>query len=148
MKPGTVYVKKVANRYLQLSWLDPRTGKERRRSAKTNVLREALSAANKIERTLSRGIDLQSIPWWDFCDRYEAEHIATLKPSSQKDWPTARDSASGILHPDLLSELTASRFSDIFLKPVNRQKVLLRYLIDTTAIPVVEIGRASKKLPV
>ena len=48
-----VYVKKVkGKRYLQLSWVDPESGKERRRSCRTSRLRDAMKQADQLERSL------------------------------------------------------------------------------------------------
>lgn len=115
MRPTKVYVKRVAGkRYLQLAWIDPTTGKERRRSAGSGRLREAEAQALALERTLQRGLVGSDFGWREFCGRYESEHVATLKARSQSDWPTVRDAIFAFAAPQSLHELNGeviSRFA-------------------------------------
>jgi integrase len=132
MKPGKVYVKKVAGKpFLQLAWIDPDRGNERRRSTKTNRMREAASAADALEKTIWRGVPIDGIGWFDFCERYKGEHVATLKRKSQSDWPTVQISITAILAPVLLKELTPSAVSIWSAKLRKQGKtrgVIARYL--------------------
>ncbi len=113
MKPGKVYIKRVAGKpFLQLAWIDPTTGRERRRSAETNRSRDADKLATAVEKTLYRGVPVDGISWLDFCARYKSEHLATLKEKSRTDWPTAQDSITAIIVPATLRCITPSAISE------------------------------------
>lgn len=112
MRAGKVYIKKVkTKKHLQLAWLDPETGLEKRKSAGTNRARDAAREADVLERELRRGVPLAGFGWYEFCERYEAEHLPTLKPSSRRDWPTAKTAFMAFALPDSLREVTAELIS-------------------------------------
>jgi integrase len=112
MRPNKVYVKRVAGkRYLQLAWIDPDTGMERRRSAGTGRMRDAIETAKQLELTMDRGVSIDGVTWPYFCERYKAEHIAGLKPRSRGDWSTLKDAIDNYLKPVFLSELNAESIS-------------------------------------
>lgn len=131
MRPGKVYVKKVrSKKFLQLAWIDPDSGRERRKSANTTREREALKEAQTIEATLFRGVPFDGISWEDFCDRYEAEQISTLKPNSQKDWRTTKYKVAGVISPLALRDVTPSAVSKFAaeLRKTKKPGTVARYL--------------------
>ncbi|MEN1680987.1 MAG: tyrosine-type recombinase/integrase [Planctomycetota bacterium] len=112
MKPGKVYVKKVASkRFLQLAWIDPETGVEKRKSSGTARRREATRAALELEPIIARGVATKAITWDAFCERYKDERQATLKRKSRSDWTTARISLTTFLEPRLLEDVTPEAIS-------------------------------------
>lgn len=80
-----VHVVKYANRpNLEMRYLDPQTGKQVAKSAKTSRRRDAERTAAKWEAELREGrYHRQSrMTWAEFRERYEEEKLATLSPKT------------------------------------------------------------------
>jgi integrase len=67
---------------LVLSWVDPLTGRRRRKFLETTLRREAERAAAKLEAQLAAEGSVDSISWEAFRIRYTDEHLATLRPTT------------------------------------------------------------------
>ena len=83
--PRVTVVKKARFRFLTLRYRDPITGNERIRSAGTNNPREAEREAAKWEAELQCDplvAGIGEVPFGQFSDMYEREHLRSLKDSS------------------------------------------------------------------
>lgn len=84
-----VKVRKKPGRLLQMFYLDPLTGLEVCRSAKTNDPREAERRAGEWERQLADGTEAKGISWQSFRTRFEIEHFPTISENSQSAYSVA-----------------------------------------------------------
>lgn len=74
---------------LQLYYVNPLTGKEKSRSAKTADRAKANRAAARWEEELASGLDPTKANWTDFRNRFEAEHLAQLAFRTRGGYSTA-----------------------------------------------------------
>ncbi len=102
---------KGSDRNLLLYYIDPQTGREVSRSAKTRARDEALKAAARWEDELKqhRGTDGDS--WLYFRERFEDEHLVTLKPKTQKTFATALNTFERYVKVERLNAVTNSTIS-------------------------------------
>lgn len=87
-----VRVRERADReHLQLAYTDPLTGSTRTKSAGTSDWKAAERAAAAWENELRQSHGLTGITWDMFRTRFEDEHLATVKPSTAKQYRYSLD---------------------------------------------------------
>ena len=97
---------------LQLKYIDPITGAQKYRSAKTTVRREAERAAATWEKELEEGRYCGSrITWEDFRERFEVEKLRNQKPTTFMKVNVVFNSIEKHINPKRLQDLTADRLS-------------------------------------
>lgn len=84
-----VHVRKKPNRPLQLYYVDPLTGQDRTKSARTHDWKEAERAAAKWEQEIAAGYAQLDANWEHFRIRFEDEHLAGLAPATKSAYGTA-----------------------------------------------------------
>ena len=100
-------------RSFMMRYVDPVTGKHKARSTGTTNRREAERAAAKWEQELHQGTyrPKRNITWAEFRERYEAEKLATLAPSTQKTAATSLNHLERIINPLKLAAVNAEILS-------------------------------------
>src|ERR1700733_5492693 len=114
MKEFKVTVVKYPDRTnLMLRYIDPITGKQQCKSAKTTIKRDAERAAAKWECELRDGRYAAPcrIARADFRRRYEDEALPSLAERTAESRCTVMNHVDRILSPRLLSDVTAERLS-------------------------------------
>lgn len=102
---------------LMLRFIDPVTGKQKHRSAKTTIMREAEREAGKWEKELREGTYCGSrITWADFRKRYEDEVLASLAIKTDCKVQGVFNAVEKHINPQRLSSLTADRLSEFQAK--------------------------------
>lgn len=101
-----------ARRGLVLSWVDPLSGRRRRRFLETTSRRDAERAAAKLEAQLIADGAVDGISWPKFRERFAREHLTTKRPATAENFDYAmtrfeRDVGS----PRSLREITSSVLS-------------------------------------
>lgn len=106
-------VHKPNRRYIYMRWRDPLTGEEHTRSTKTAVERQALRAANIWEDELKAGQVRPEarITWVEFRTRFENEHLAALRESTDLKVSVCLSAVEDILKPTYLDQITTERIS-------------------------------------
>lgn len=103
---------------LVMRYIDPLTGKQVTRSAKTKKRRDAERAAAKWEAELREGrYQRQSrITWAEFRERYEGEKLATLAPNTMTAWDSAANHLERVVSPKHLTSIDAAVVSQFQAK--------------------------------
>jgi integrase len=97
---------------LMLKCIDPATGKQKYRSAKTIVRREAERAAAQWETELREGIvDCRKVTWSQFRQRYETEVLASLADATDQKVQGVFNAVEKHVGPIRLRDLSAERIS-------------------------------------
>lgn len=96
-------------RPIQLRYFCPLQKRHIRISTGTYDAKEAERIRRKREAELIEGTytDPLEITWLEFCDRYDREELAHLRPKTRQKANTVFSAVSTILNPVLLSDLTA-----------------------------------------
>lgn len=100
---------------LVLRYVDPITGKQKTKSAKTSNEADAIKEAGKWEDELRTGRyqSPSKLTWEAFRERYEAEKLAAMPEGTQTAYKSTFGHIERLINPDRLSKLTApviSRF--------------------------------------
>jgi site-specific recombinase XerC len=95
-------------KYLMMRYIDPVTGKQKARSAKTTDHDEAEREAGKWEEQLREGRfhEPTRLTWKEFRERYEDEKLASLAPKTLQAADAAFNHLEKIIAPQKLSSLT------------------------------------------
>lgn len=103
---------------LVMRYVDPLTGKQVAKSAKTTRRRDAERAAAKWESELREGrYQRQSrMTWAEFRERYEEEKLATLSPKTLSAWEAASNHLERVIAPKHLASIDASVLSQFQAK--------------------------------
>lgn len=98
---------------LVLRYVDPITGKQKTRSAKTSDRKAATKAATIWEAELRSGthVEPSRMTWAEFRQRFTAEHLATCSTYTQKNSGVIFDTVERLLNPQKLRDLTSQRIS-------------------------------------
>lgn len=130
-----VHVRKKPNRPLQLYYVDPLTGQDRTKSARTHDWKEAERAAAKWEQEIAAGYAQLDANWEQFRIRFEDEHLAGLAPATKAAYGTALNAfekwagkartMNGIT-PSILSRFQAALLARKY--PVTTVACYLRHL--------------------
>lgn len=116
MKVRVLIREKPDRRNLQLYYVDPLTGKEETKSAKTNIRREAERAAARWEAELASGRQAADPSWDAFRQRFRDEHLSHLAAKSRSAYGTAMNAfertigsprAISAISPGVLSQFAA-----------------------------------------
>lgn len=94
---------------LQLQWCDPASGRKRTRSARTADLVQAEAARVDLEADLNAGRhhDVARLSWSAFRERFEFEHVATLRPNSRLGYRDSFRLVEEVMRPASLRGITA-----------------------------------------
>ncbi|QDT84780.1 tyrosine-type recombinase/integrase [Gimesia chilikensis] len=114
MSAITVTVIKRPNSHnYYVRWTDPVTFRERRRSTKTRIKRDAERYALKIEKELNQGThyDLCKISWQEFRTRYETEVIPGLAQRTSEKVSVVFNAVQQIVKPKLLLQVDSNSIS-------------------------------------
>ena len=102
---------------LMLRHIDPSTGKQKHKSAKTHLKRDAERAAAKWENELREGIvDCGNVTWADFRERYENEVLASYAETTDLKAQGRMNALEKHLAPRLLRDITSERLSHFQMK--------------------------------
>lgn len=98
---------------LMLRYVDPLTGKQKHKSARTTIMRDAEREAGKWEKELREGTYCGSrITWDDFRRRYEDEVLSGLAIKTDCKVQGVFNAVEKHLNPQRLSSLNANRISE------------------------------------
>src|SRR5438105_3073030 len=110
-------VKFAKHTNLMLRYVDPTTGKQKHKSAKTTKRTEAVKAAGKWEEELRSGVVQSSkVTWAQFRERYESEVLNTLAPATDQKVQSIFKAVETHIKPLLLSNYLKTRFRVSFQK--------------------------------
>ena len=106
-------VQEKDRRNLTMRYVDPATGRQVKRSAKTSNMTKALKNAAKWEAEINEGRDIRPsrITWDSFRLRYESEVVPTLAEKTGKMIATVFNAVERITHPKKLVNITSARLS-------------------------------------
>jgi len=97
---------------LVLSWVDPLSGRRRRRFLETTLRREAERAAAKLEAQLAADGAVDGISWAKFRERFEDEHLVNKADATHKQFLHVLDRFErDIGAPRSIREITSSVLS-------------------------------------
>ncbi len=97
---------------LMLRHIDPTTGKQKHRSAKTTNKRDAERAAAQWENELLQGIvDCRKVTWAQFRERYENEVLPSLAAATDQKVQGVFNAVEKYLAPIRLQDVTAEQVS-------------------------------------
>lgn len=124
---------------LVLCYIDPVSGKRKTKSAGTSNEKAAWKAAAAWEAELQAGPHCppSKVTWEGFRQRYEAEHLANLKPKTRESACNALDSIERHLNPDRLCKVNASALST-FATKLRKPRTVKRGNKTITRPPVKE----------
>ena len=108
-----IVVKRGDRKHLMLRYVDPMTGRQKTKSAKTGKLKEAESKGAKWEAELREGRyhAPSKLTWKEFRTRYEDEVLASLAESTDRKVSGVFNAIEEHLSPKRLADLTAGRLS-------------------------------------
>ncbi len=103
---------------LVLCYVDPVSGKRKTQSAHSSNEKAAWKAAAAWEEELRAGPHCppSKVTWAAFRERYESEHLASLKPKTRESASNALDAIERHLNPDRLCKVNASALSTFATK--------------------------------
>ena len=106
-------VKHSGRRFLTMRFVDPITGRQKTRSAKTTNRREAERRAAKWEAELQEGRyhEPSRITWAEFRERYEDEKLSSLSPNTAEATSSAFNHLESIINPQRLGTLDSAILS-------------------------------------
>jgi integrase len=147
----------------KLQYIDPETGLERSKSAKTADPKDAEKARGEWEYELNHGLAQQTskMTWEKFCELYESEKLAGVREATREKAGYVFDSFAELAHPRTLGTITertlsqyAVRLREKEFKPATIQghlaylRAALRWAADQRLIPAapkVVMPKVSKK---
>ena len=108
-------IKRPKSNNFYVRWTDPVTFRERRKSTKTKIKRDAERYALKLEKELNQGThyELCRIDWKDFRNRYESEVVPGLAQRTSEKISVSFNAVERIVHPKLLLQVDADAISKI-----------------------------------
>ncbi len=129
---------------LVLAYADPVSGKRKTKSAGTPIEKDAWKEAAKWEDELRAGplCPPSKVTWQQFRERYEAEHLASLKPKTRESASNALDALQRHLDPDLLRKVNASALST-FATKLRKPRTVKRGDKQVTRPPIKETTVAN-----
>ena len=98
-------------KYLVLRWRDPKTGKHREEATDTTRRREAERLAGDCEKRLANAKEHDQTSWATFRERYEAEKLPGVKPSTRAAWCKAARAYQRHMAPRQLADVTEGTVS-------------------------------------
>ena len=100
-------------KYITLRYIDPATGRQVRKSARTNKMKEARARAAVWEHELRTGkyVAPSKLTWQDFRNRYESEVVPSLAEKTGKMVATVFNAVERITRPKKLADMTSARIS-------------------------------------
>lgn len=135
---------------LTMRYVDPVTGKQVKKSARTSKMKEARARAAVWEHELRAGkyVATSKLTWKDFRSRYESEVVPSLAAKTGKMVATVFNSVERIVSPKRLGDMTAARISAFQAKLRDEQraestikaylahlKSALRWAVDVGMLP-------------
>jgi integrase len=120
-------------RALSLVYIDPVSNRKVAKSAKTKDWREAERLAGELEKELRAGrfAPPSRITWGQFVERYTAEKLASLRPSTRRSALESLGKVNGLFHPDKLVKVSApllSRFQAELRKAGLKETAIAHHL--------------------
>lgn len=108
-----VKVVDIGRKNLVLRWVDPESGREKQKSARTSNRKTAERVAGELEADLRKGRyeSPSRLSWEVFRERFEQEKLAILAPGSMVAYASSLNVMERYLNPAKVSDLTASRIS-------------------------------------
>ena len=108
-----VHVVSIGRKYLSMYYVDPVTGKTKRRSTKTSNRKEAERVAARWEHELNtEGTHINTrITWAEFRDRYDVEKLAAMAPKTADAADAVFNHLERIISPQYLRSLTEAVLS-------------------------------------
>jgi integrase len=103
-------------------WVDPRTGRDRQKSAQTKIKRDAERFAAKLEKELQEGTYFEEkfISWKNARDRYETEVLPGLASKSGEKMKTMFNLVEAVINPGRLAQVDESAIAKITTDMRNR----------------------------
>ncbi|MHC2067365.1 tyrosine-type recombinase/integrase [Bremerella sp. T1] len=103
----------IGRKNLVLRWVDPESGREKQKSARTSNRKTAERVAGELEADLRKGRyePPSRLSWEVFRERFEQEKLAILAPGSMVAYASSLNVMERYLNPAKVSDLTASRIS-------------------------------------
>lgn len=108
-----IVIKRPNSHNYYVRWTDPVTFRERRRSTKTRIKRDAERYALKLEKELNQGThyDLCKISWQEFRTRYETEVVPGLAHRTSEKVSVVFNAVQQIVKPKLLLQVDSNAIS-------------------------------------
>tara|TARA_R110002049_G_scaffold292498_1_gene477054 strand:- start:5 stop:1270 length:1266 start_codon:yes stop_codon:yes gene_type:complete len=111
-------------------WIDPVTLRERRKSTKTKIRRDAERYAFKIEKELNQGTlyELCKISWKEFRTRYETEVVPGLAQRTSEKVSVVFNAVQNIVKPKLLLQVDSNAISKMvkYYRKKGLQEITIR----------------------
>lgn len=110
-----ILFKRDNSKNFYVKWVDPVTLRERRKSTKTKIRREAERFALRLEKELNEGIyyDRSTITWKQFRERYETEVVPGMAKRTSEKISATLNAVERIVRPRLLLQVDANAISKI-----------------------------------
>jgi integrase len=120
--------------FFKVKWVDPESGRQKQKSTKTIIRRDADRFASRLEKELQDGTYFEPTrtKWKDFRLRYETEAVPGLAVKSGNMIGTAFNAIERIINPNLLAEINTSNLSRLVasLRASNLSETTIRtYLV-------------------
>lgn len=117
-KPVVVWIQDRPSRFLTLEWTDPKTGKRRQRSSKTDDWKVAETQRAALEYELNHGTfkDTSRISWKDFREKVRREYAVHIRTRSAEKIETVLDAFDRLSPASKLSEVDESKVSNFAAK--------------------------------
>lgn len=115
---NVILVKRPNNNKYYARWIDPVTLRERRKSTKTNIKRDAERFALRLEKELNEGtyLDIPKVKWTEFRQRFETEVIPGYAKRTAEKIATSFKYVEKYIKPSLLSQVEASSISKMVMQ--------------------------------
>lgn len=110
-----ILFKRDNSKNFYVKWVDPVTQRERRKSTKAKIRRDAERFADRLEKELNEGtyFEISKTKWKDFRQRYETEVVPGFRKRSAEKVASSFNHVEQIIKPNLLSQLDANSISKL-----------------------------------
>ncbi|WP_298860408.1 site-specific integrase [uncultured Gimesia sp.] len=115
---NVILVKRPDTSKYYARWIDPVSLRERRKSTKTSIKRDAERFALKLEKELNEGtyFEQSNTKWSDFKERYETEVMPGFAPTSVDKAKLVFRHVDNFIKPNLLIQIDAAAISKMVKK--------------------------------
>ncbi|QDT44283.1 site-specific tyrosine recombinase XerC [Gimesia alba] len=132
----TILFKRDNSNNFYVKWVDPATGREKRKSTHTKIRRDAERFADRLEKELNEGtyFEIPKTTWIDFLQRYETEVMPGFADSSIAKALITFRHIERIIKPNLLMQIDATAISKMVkeMRSQGLEEVTIKgYLIYT-----------------
>ncbi|MCH9654136.1 MAG: site-specific integrase [Planctomycetes bacterium] len=113
-----IVIKRSNSNNYYARWTDPVSMREKRKSTKTNIKRDAERFADRLEKELNEGayFEIPKTTWKDFRQRFETEVVPGFTDRTAQKVTTAFNHVENIIKPNLLTQVDANSISKLVKK--------------------------------